>query len=167
MARVQNIQIENASIGFRNFRGEPDKYNRNGKRSFCVFLDPEQADALEREGWNIKRRKPREDYPDEVPAPYMNVEVKYGKFPPVIHLISGDSQELLDEGTVGLLDSSEIENIDLVITPYQWTMDDGSSGIKAYLKSAWVTLAMDPFASKYARSPMNGGSVPFDEDTSY
>lgn len=167
MAKVKNIQIENAQIGFRNFRGECDRYNKTGRRTFAVFLDSDQAADLEAEGWKIKYRKPNPDYPEDEPSPYMNVEVKYGKYPPAIHLISGNNQELLTEDTVSLLDSADIENIDLVISPYSWSKDDGSSGIKAYLKSAWVTIAMDPFAAKYSRRPRPDVYAGDDEDAPF
>lgn len=149
MAKVSNIQIENAQIRFRNFRGEPDKYNKNGKRTFSVLIDPAQAEALKAEGWNIKYLKPRDE--DEEPQAFLTVEVKFGNFPPTIHVISGRAQQILDEDSVKLLDKADITNIDIVITPYSWRMDNGSSGIKAYLKSAWVTLDADPFAQKYSR----------------
>lgn len=149
MAKVSNIQIENAQIRFRNFRGEPDKYNKNGKRTFSVLIDPHQAEELKAEGWNIKYLKPRDD--DEEPQAFLTVEVKFANFPPQIHVISGRSQQILNEQSVKLLDTADITNIDVVITPYAWKMDNGSSGIKAYLKSAWVTLDADPFAQKYSR----------------
>ena len=49
-----NITIENARIGFRNFSGKEGKYNPKGARNFCVFLAKEDAENLEQEGWNIK-----------------------------------------------------------------------------------------------------------------
>lgn len=156
---IQDLQIENAKIMFRNFKGEPDKFNPNGKRTFAVFLEPDEAAAIEEAGWNVKRLKPRED--GDEPQAYLNVEVKFGEyFPPTINVISGRKHSKLDESTVGMLDWAEIETCDLIIRPYEWEMN-GRTGIKAYLKKMWVTLVVDKFEEKYANFADVDGDDPF------
>ena len=61
-SRKPNVTIEGARLIFRNFSGrEVPGYNRAGDRNFCVVLDPETADMLEADGWNVKRKEPREE----------------------------------------------------------------------------------------------------------
>ena len=80
---VADLQIENARIMFRNFKGEPDKFNPTGKRTFAVFLEPDEAKVIEEAGWLVKYLKPRED--GDEPQAYLNVEVKFDFFPPTVN----------------------------------------------------------------------------------
>ena len=68
MRTAENIVIDNARIGFRNFSGKEGQYNPAGNRNFVVFLDdPKFVAKLEAEGWNVRYLKPR-DSDDEPQA---------------------------------------------------------------------------------------------------
>ncbi len=145
-----NIVIENGRIGFRNFSGKEGKFNPAGRRNFCVFLDSDLARILETDGWNVRWLEPRD--PQEDKQAYLQVAVSYDNIPPKIVLVTSHGKTILDEESVNLLDWAEIKEVDLIIRPYNWDVN-GKSGVKAYVKSMYVTIAEDEFEQKYRNLP--------------
>lgn len=146
----KNIVIENARIGFRNFSGEEGKFNPKGRRNFCVFLETELGNILEEDGWNVRWLQPREE--DEEPQAYIQVAVSFENIPPKVVLVTSAGKTMMDNDTISILDWAEIENVDIIIRPYNWEVN-GKSGVKAYVKSMYVTLAEDELTSKYMDVP--------------
>ena len=95
------LQINDARIMFRNFRGEGDKFNREGDRNFVLIIPNEEiADALAKEGWNVKIKDPREE--GDTPFMYLPVKVKFNDRGPQIYLITGERHNRLDENSVAI-----------------------------------------------------------------
>ena len=150
MAKV--IPIENAELRFRNFAGKESRFNPAGRRNFCVLLDETQAKELHEEGWNIRYLRSRDS--EDAPRPYIQVTVSYSHVPPKIVLVTPSTKTTLDESSIGLLDWAEIAVVDLMITPYNWEVN-GKTGVKAYLKSMYVTLSPEEtrMEEKYRNIP--------------
>jgi hypothetical protein len=149
-AADNSVIMEGVRIIFRNFSGKEGQYNREGDRNFAVLLDEKTADMMAADGWNVKMLKPRDD--DEegaVPQPYLPVAVNFRGRPPRIVMITSRNRTTLGEDQVETLDWVDILNVDLIVRPYEWTVN-GKSGIKAYLQSMYVTIEEDPLEAKYS-----------------
>lgn len=142
------LQIDDARIIFRNFSGEPSKYNREGDRNFAVVIpNSDLAERLSEDGWNVKINDPREEGDD--PFIYLPVKVKFNDHGPNVYLISGGKRNKLDEETVGILDDIDIRSVSMDIRPYDWEVN-GKTGRAAYLQSIEVVQEIDRFAARYA-----------------
>lgn len=151
MARLENtLLMEGARIVFRNFAGKEGMYNKEGDRNFCVLLDPDVAEQMDNDGWNIKTLKSREE--GEPGTPYIQVNVGFKGRPPKVVMITSRGRTDLSEDSIELLDWAEIKNVDLIIRPYNWEVN-GNAGVKAYLKSLFMTIEEDFLDLKYAEVP--------------
>lgn len=150
---TSNITLTNARILYRNFSGKPSQYNTKGNRNFCVIIDdPNLVEQLQEDGWNIRYLTPKD--PMEEPKAYLSVKVAFpeegsNRRPPKILLINSSGSRILNENTVHMLDWAEIENIDMVLRPYNYNVG-GKVGVKAYLKSLYVTVVEDELEKKYS-----------------
>jgi hypothetical protein len=160
---LKPVVMEGVRIIFRNFKGEPGEYNREGTRTFGVVLPEEIAEAMANDGWNVKRLKPNEEEQEagiEQGPPWLPVEAAFDKGrPPKIVLITSRGKttltepmvEELDNVDIALDDQTGLPMCDLIVSPFFWGPNArGDSGVKAYLKSMFVTIEEDALERKYA-----------------
>lgn len=141
------VVMEGVRIVFKNFTGKEGMYNREGDRNFAVLLDEATAERMNQDGWNVKWLNPREE--GDVSQAYLSVSVNYKGRPPTVVMITSRGRTNLGEDEIELLDWADMENVDLIVRPYEWAIN-GKSGVKAYLKSIYVTIHEDPLELKYA-----------------
>ena len=142
----RNVVMEDMRIIFRNFAGKEGMYNREGDRNFSVLLDDEVATAMAKDGWNVKWLKAREE--GEAEQAYLQVSVNFKGRPPSVVMITSRGRTNLTEDDVELLDWADIRVADLIVRPYDWSVN-GKSGIKAYLQSIFVTIEEDALPVSY------------------
>lgn len=155
MADTKQVTIEGAQLLFRNFEGKEGQYNQEGSRNFaCIIPTEELAEALLRDGWNIKYLNPRDE--GDEPTPYIQIAVNYQNKPPRVVMIAGGVRTALDEKSVAVLDWADMANVDLIFNAYEWEVN-GKTGTKAYLKTMFVTVMEDEIERKYADLEGGGG----------
>jgi hypothetical protein len=142
-----NVIIEDARIVLRNFTGKAGKFNKEGERSFAVLLDEPIAEKLARDGWSVKRFRAREEGDQE--QAFLPVQVRFDNRPPRIVMITSNGRSTLGEDEAEVRDWVDIRMVDLIIRPYNWEVS-GNTGVKAYLKSMFVTIEETELDRKYA-----------------
>lgn len=145
---LQIDDINGRQIIFKNFEGRGDKFNREGDRNFSLRIDdPDTADALIKEGWNVRIKEGR----DEEEGPFMRlpIKVKFTNYGPNVYLWTGGRRNELDEESIACLDNIDIESVNMDIRPYDWEVN-GRTGRTAYLQSMEVIQRIDRFAARYA-----------------
>lgn len=145
--QAKTFMVEDAQIIFRNFAGREGLFNTEGSRNFCVILDQKTAQEMIKDDWNVRYLPAREDGEEEVP--YIPVAVNFKNWPPRVVMMTSRKKLNLGEDEVDVLDWANIEKVDLICRAYAWKVGD-KSGIKAYLKSLFVTIEEDFLERKYA-----------------
>ncbi len=147
---VPDIEVEHAKIALKNFSG--NRFNPGGERSFrFVIEDPEMADQLAQDGWNVKIKASDEG------EPYMYLPVALGYKvegrKSKVYMDENGRRTELKEDSVHLLDDVFIENANLLIHP-GYSIDDitGKVHIKAWLGIMYAFVSSrdrDPWADNY------------------
>ena len=144
------LLIEDGRILYRNFSGTASDFNHEGDRNFNIIIDdPELAQRMTEDGWNVKAKLPRD--PQDTVTHHIKVNVNYrsSRGPRIFVHSNGIMRELTVE-TVNELDQADIVSCDALISPFHWERN-GSSGLSAYLDTLHVVLREDPFMHKYEK----------------
>lgn len=157
--KLGNVTFEDARIIFPNFSGKEGRFNQAGDRSFNILLNEDTAELLDADGWNVKALRSREEGdPDQ---PILPIEVSYRNYPPKVVMITSKGRTTLGEDEIEVLDWADIKQVDLIVRPYEWSVN-GKTGVKAYLKTLFVTIDEDFLELKYAdleELPSRSGKV--------
>lgn len=148
--------LEDVKIVFRNFAGKEGKYNKAGDRNFAVLLDKDIAEQMLADGWNVKFLEPRD--PEDDRQAYLQVTVGFAVRPPSVFTVTSRGKTRLDEDVIEILDWADILKADISLNPYHWEVS-GKTGVKAYLKSLYITLREDELDMKYYDVPDSAQSV--------
>lgn len=151
---------------WKNFSGGPTKFNKtNTKRFFEIFLTDEEATRLKDLGWNVRWLESKNT--SEPKQAHLQVFVNYNtlnKYKPKLWLVRSKGKPMLmDEDLVSQLDSDDITRATLKIRPYDWELENGTSGRKAMLKEGYFTIEEDDFGSEYWTEDEDDEEMPFDE----
>ena len=169
MAEVLKFyDVDGRNMRFRNFAGKAGQFNMEGDRNFCLLLNPNVADDMQKEGFNIRYLNPIDDGDD--PVPYVQVKLKYHdragnplRGPKIVQVTRRGKTEI-HEDTVSNLDWAEIEKFDISINPRPYENINGRSGVTAYLKTLYVTISEDDFEDRYYDIPDSAQNIVDEED---
>ena len=147
-----NLVFEGVKLYYKNFGGIPKPGGpATTERSIGVVLEPDDAEKLKKEGWNIKYSNPDEH--GKITT-YLPVILRYNKFPPVVEVYTSKGKTVMTEDTVGTLSGAIINTrpdgkpwCDLIVHPYKWETA-GGKGVKAYLNKGRFGIMED---HSYAR----------------
>lgn len=161
--KIENLT--NRDIIYRNFSGRTSQFNKNGNMKFSIVIDPNMADRLAKEGWNIKRRPSKNDENEEFCTLEVRVRFDLSFARPKIKQFTRGSSVNITEDNVGNFDNAEFETADVVLRQYLWSTPAGDSGVAAQLSEMYVRLNEGVLESKWAAEDMTPGEddgLPFD-----
>lgn len=131
MPNMRAVVIENAQFVFKNFEGKKRQYNSyDGDRNFGLLLDKDLSDKLRHYGYDVRTESNQD---------FLRVVVCSHKNQLFIKRFTRDLKEvLIDIEDYNLLDNFDLNNVTVVIMPYQWVVKE-KTGIKAFLYALTYT----------------------------
>lgn len=148
-----NLTLEDAKFfGRPNFAGELDRF-KDDRRKFTVLIPNEVADQLREFGWNVKTTVPT---PEEIadgrePLSHLKVMVDSSSD---IWVIMGENREKLNDATMGVIDRSRIQSMDMEIRAWMYNKEEVDAGTEtpeysARLVTLVATIQPNILSAKY------------------
>lgn len=169
MPRVNDIYIEDGTIIFSNFSGNPERnYNNDTKRTVTFSIPSENKDALMEAGWHIRPYIPKSD-PDADPIYLLEATIAYRTKDgrpkdPGIFIVKPDRLIHVTEDIVDQLDRMDIVKVDAVLGPSYWEFG-GRKGIRPYVNKMYITVKSNPIEEKYDKYTQQMSDSMFPTDT--
>ena len=149
------VRFENTNFIFRtNFSGDPsrDTYGSTARKA-NIKVSEELKPQLEAMGLNVKTTKPKPGFEDDFePTHFIAIRVNYNSYSaPEIYLVTpGAPPVLLDEESVGVLDTVYVTNVNCECNVYH---NEARGTTSLYVNVLYVEHEpQDPFAAQYAVS---------------
>ena len=122
--KLGNLTLEDAKFfGRPNFTGEEDRF-KDSRRKFTVLIPNELADQLRDMGWNVKTSIPTQEEVAEGREPLSHLKVMVDASIADVWIIMGEEREKLTASTMGILDRSRIETMDMEIRAWMYNEDE-------------------------------------------
>jgi hypothetical protein len=151
------LQIDGATLIFKNFAGREREFNEQGKRNFSILLTEEVARPLMAERWNVKEMRKLD--PDSEQMYHLPVTVSYKVRPPAVFLITSRGKSPLGEDLVEEMDNLAFTNVDVIVNGYDWFIErTKKGGRKAYLQTMFATMYEDALMQRYMDVPTIGAA---------
>lgn len=137
------FELSRSRLIWTNFQGREGKYNVEGRRNFNVVLEPEDAEFMRNEGFNVKEHEPKNPDDDTLYTLKVNVNFK-GFKTPTIWMKNNHGKSKLDENGVNVLDWADI--IETWMSFNQHVYQDSKT---AYLNTLLVTVRESEYESQF------------------
>lgn len=162
--KVGNLILEDAKFwGRPNFNGELDRF-KDDRRKFTVLIPNDIADQLREMGWNVKTEIPTKEEMEQGREMLSHLkvivdykfhdqhpnDVEYEKGPDV-WIIQGEDREKLTSKTVGSLDRTRIETMDMELRAWEYNPEDHPGKYSARLVMLVANIRPNILDKKYGR----------------
>lgn len=152
--KTYQLEFTQAQIGLKNLEGREGRYNKEGERSFAIFLTPDQANELIEQGLNVKPPKFDEEG-NQLGRSFIKVKVRFDIYPPEVFFSRGELDNAgniiirqLPSSEMRTIDNADIEFADLKVNVRGWEKGP-NSGKTVYLASGVFVAKPNPMMDRY------------------
>jgi hypothetical protein len=146
--KLGNLTLEDAKFfGRPNFSGEEDQF-KDARRKFTVLIPNEIADQLREMGWNVKTNIPTQEEVAQGREQISHLKVMVDRTADV-WVFMGEEKEKLNELTMGVLDKSRVERLDMEIRAWEYDPEDKPGEFSARLVTLIAVIRPNILSAKY------------------